>query len=80
MYKSNEVTGFDNERKPITITMFRTKAFLKRIVATLNIEKIKEELKKDLRDLSPKVSKIKRKRPDDRKDLHLLEISAFDLH
>ena len=75
-----EVTGFDNERKPITITMFRTKAFLKRIASTLNIEKIKEELREDLRDLSPKVSKIKRKRPDDRKDLHLLEISAFDLH
>ena len=26
------------------------------------------------------MSKIERERPDDRKDLHLLEISAFDLH
>ena len=75
-----EVTGFDNERKPITVTMFRTKAWLKRIKPELNIKQIKEELIEDLRNLSPKVSKIERKRPDDRKDLHLLEISAFDLH
>lgn len=75
-----EVTGFDNDRKPITITMFRTKAFLKRIKPELNLNKIKQELIEDLRNLSPVVPKIKRKRPDDRKDLHLLEISAFDLH
>ena len=75
-----EVTGFDNDRKPITVTMFRTKAFLKRIKPELNLKKIKQELIEDLRNLSPVVSKIKRKRPDDRKDLHLLEISAFDLH
>ena len=36
-----EVTGFDAKRKPITITMYRTKAFLKRITPNLNIEKIK---------------------------------------
>ena len=75
-----EVTGFDNDRKPITITMFRTKAFLKRIKPELNLNKIKQELIEDLRNLYPVVSKIERKRPDDRKDLHLLEISAFDLH
>jgi len=75
-----EVTGFDKERKPITITMFRTKAWLKRIKPELNLKQIKEQLIEDLRNLSPKVSKIKRKRPTDRKDLHLLEISAFDLH
>ena len=75
-----EVTGFDNDRKPITVTMFRTKAFLKRIKPELNLNKIKQELIEDLRNLSPVVPKIKRKRPDDRKDLHLLEISAFDLH
>jgi len=75
-----EVTGFDNDRKPITVTMFRTKAWLKRIKPELNLKKIKEELIKDLRNLSPKVSKIKRERPNDRNDLHLLEISAFDLH
>jgi len=75
-----EVTGFDNDRNPITVTMFRTKAFLKRIRPELNVKKLKAELIEDLRNLSPKVSKIKRKRPDDRNDLHLLEISAFDLH
>jgi hypothetical protein len=75
-----EVTGFDNDRKPVTITMFRTKAFLKRIKPELNLKLIKEGLIEDLRNLSPKVSKIERKRPKDRNDLHLLEISAFDLH
>ena len=75
-----EVTGFDNDRKPVTITMFRTKAFLKRIKPEMNLKLIKEGLIEDLRNLSPKVSKIKRKRPKDRNDLHLLEISAFDLH
>ena len=75
-----EVTGFDNDRKPVTITMFRTKAFLKRIKPELNLKKLKEELIEDLRNLSPKVLKINRERPKDRKDLHLLEISAFDLH
>ena len=75
-----EVTGFDNDRNPVTVTMFRTKAFLKRIEPELNIKLVKKQLIEDLRNLSPKVSKIKRKRPDDRNDLHLLEISAFDLH
>ena len=55
-----EVTGFDKERKPITITMFRTKAWLKRIKPELNLKQIKEQLIEDLRNLSPKVSKIKR--------------------
>lgn len=75
-----EVTGFDNDRNPVTVTMYRTKAFLKRIKPEFNIKKIKEELIEDLRNLSPKVAKIQRNRPTDRKDLHLLEISAFDLH
>tara|TARA_R100000655_G_scaffold77245_1_gene116299 strand:- start:5390 stop:6694 length:1305 start_codon:yes stop_codon:yes gene_type:complete len=75
-----EVTGFDNDRNPVTVTMYRTKAWLKKIRPQLNLKKIKEELIEDLRNISPKVSKIKRERPDDRNDLHLLEISAFDLH
>ena len=75
-----EVTGFDNDRRPITVTMFRTKAFLKRVKPELNLKLIKQELIEDLRSLAPVVSKIERERPDDRKDLHLLEISAFDLH
>ena len=75
-----EVTGFDNDRNPVTVTMFRTKAWLKRIRPELDIKKIKAELIEDLRNLSPKVAKIKRDRPEDRTNLHLLEISAFDLH
>lgn len=75
-----EVTGFDNDRKPITVTMFRTKAFLRKIKPELNLKKLKQELIEDLRNISPIVARKNRKRPDDRKDLHLLEISAFDLH
>ena len=75
-----EVTGFDNDRNPVTVTMYRTKAWLKKIQSELNLKQIKEHLIEDLRNLSPQVSKISRKRPDDRNDLHLLEISAFDLH
>tara|TARA_R100001594_G_scaffold14589_2_gene31076 strand:+ start:5225 stop:6508 length:1284 start_codon:yes stop_codon:yes gene_type:complete len=75
-----EVTGFDNDRNPVTVTMYRTKAWLKKIRPELNIKKIKQELIEDLRNLSPEVPKFERNRPDDRKGLHLLEISAFDLH
>ena len=75
-----EVTGFNKEREPITITMFRTKAWLKKIKPELNLKQIKEHLIEDLRNLSPYIPKKERKRPEDRNDLHLLEISAFDLH
>tara|TARA_R100000234_G_scaffold36981_1_gene21963 strand:- start:3057 stop:4340 length:1284 start_codon:yes stop_codon:yes gene_type:complete len=75
-----EVTGFDNDRNPVTVTMYRTKAWLKKIKPQLNIKKIKQELIEDLRNLSPSVTKKQRNRPEDRNDLHLLEISAFDLH
>ena len=75
-----EVTGFDEKRKPVTVTMFRTKAWLKRIKTELNIKKVKQSIIEDLANLSPKIKLIKRERPDDRNDLHLLEISAFDLH
>jgi len=74
-----EVTGFDKERNPITITMYRTKAWLKPIAQELNIELVKKQLKEDLSDLSPIVQKKKRER-NDKKDKYLLEISAFDLH
>jgi hypothetical protein len=74
-----EVTGFDKERNPITITMYRTKAWLKPIAQELNIELVKKQLKEDLSDLSPIVQKKKRERSD-KKDKYLLEISAFDLH
>jgi len=74
-----EVTGFDKERNPVTITMYRTKAWLKPISQELNIELVKKQLKEDLSNLSPIVQKKKRER-NDKKDKHLLEISAFDLH
>lgn len=74
-----EVTGFDKERNPITITMYRTKAWLKPIAQEFNIEVVKKQLKEDLSNLSPVVQKKKRER-NDKKDKHLLEISAFDLH
>lgn len=75
-----EVTGFDNDRNPVTVTMFRTKAFLKPIKPEFNIQEVRDQLMEDLKDLSVKVDKIERTRPDDRNDLHLLEVSAFDLH
>ena len=75
-----EVTGFNEKRKPVTVTMYRTKAWLKRIKEELNIKKVKQSIIEDLANLSPKVKQKDRVRPDDRNDLHLLEISAFDLH
>lgn len=74
-----EVTGFNDKREPITVTMFRTKAFLKRIEPELNIEQIKKDIKEDLKDISPLVQ-LKERDRHDREDRHLLEISAFDLH
>ena len=45
-----EVTGFDNDRNPVTVTMYRTKAWLKKIKQDLNIKKIKQEIIEDLRN------------------------------
>jgi hypothetical protein len=74
-----EVTGFDSDNNPTTVTMYRMKAWLTRIKPELNLKLVKKQLKEDLSDLSPKVKRIERKR-DDKKDKYLLEISAFDLH
>ena len=74
-----EVTGFDKENKPTTVTMYRMKAWLTRVKPELNLSIVSKQLKEDLKDLSPKVKRIERKR-NDRNDLYLLEISAFDLH
>ena len=76
-----EVTGFDSNRKPITITMYRTKAWLKRIDPTMNIQKIREELVEDLVplfDSIPKTAIYPNSFQED--DEHLLEINACDLH
>ena len=76
-----EVTGFDKAKRPITIPMFRTKAWLKKINPLLNIKKIREELIEDLVPLFHSKPKWII-RPDSYKedDPHLLEINAFDLH
>ena len=74
-----EVTGFDKERNPVTITMYRSKAFLKPVQEEFNVKLVKEQIKKDLSGISPLVAKKERNR-NDKKDKHLLEISAFDLH
>ena len=76
-----EVTGFDANRKPITITMFRTKAWLKRIDPTMNIQKIREELVEDLVPLFDSVpAQVIRPSSFKDDDQHLLEINACDLH
>jgi len=76
-----EVTGFDKAKRPITIPMFRTKAWLKKINPLENIKKIREEL---VEDLTPLFSSVPKQviRPSSYKDddPHLLEINAFDLH
>jgi hypothetical protein len=76
-----EVTGFDKAKKPITVPMYRTKAWLKRIDPTMNIQKIREEL---VQDLIPLFNSVPRQviRPSSYKDddPHLLEINACDLH
>ena len=76
-----EVTGFDSNRKPITITMYRTKAWLKRIDPTMNIQKIREELVEDLVPLFDSVPKtVIYPNSFQEDDEHLLEINACDLH
>jgi hypothetical protein len=76
-----EVTGFDKAKRPITIPMYRTKAWLKKINPLQNIVKIREELVEDLTPLFASTTKYII-RPDSYKDddPHLLEINAFDLH
>ena len=74
-----EVTGFDDKNTPLTITMYRMKAFLKRIKENLNLKLISQRLKEDLINLSPVIKRKKRERKD-KQDKYLLEISAFDLH
>ena len=75
-----EVTGFDKERKPITITMFRTKAWLKKINPLLDINRIRKELVEDLKSIQINHKKINYDLGYKDDDEHLLEISAFDLH
>lgn len=75
-----EVTGFDNDRKPITIPMFRTKAFLSQRNPLLNVENIRRDLVADLVPLFGYVPEIIKDIHYKDDDPHLLEINAFDLH
>jgi hypothetical protein len=76
-----EVTGFDANRKPVTVTMYRTKAKFKVKPFTINVEQIRQDIKDDIRS-------IRKYRPNRRLDnVHsssdegfLLEIAAYDLH
>ncbi len=76
-----EVTGFDKAKRPITVPMFRTKAWLKKINPLQNIKKIREELIEDLTPLFYSKPKwVIRPHSYKEDDPHLLEINAFDLH
>ena len=76
-----EVTGFDNDRKPVTVTMYRTKAKFKKIDIWKNLPQLKEDLKQDLFDsfqsyaLKPTYNTDK-----EEGEGYLLEIGAYDLH
>ncbi len=76
-----EVTGFDKKRRPITVTMYRTKAKFKKIDVWKNIPKLKEDLKQDLFESFQSYAfrptyKINSKGGEK----YLLEIGAYDLH
>ena len=76
-----EVTGFDKRRRPITVTMYRTKAKFKKIDVWKNIPKLKEDLKQDLFESFQSYAfrptyKINPKGGEK----YLLEIGAYDLH
>lgn len=75
-----EVTGFNKKKEPITIPMFRTKAFLQKVNPLLDIERIRKDLIDDLTSLFD--FRPKKLRPDAYKDddPHMIEINAFDLH
>ncbi len=76
-----EVTGFDNDRKPVTVTMYRTKAKFKKINIWENLSKLREDLKQDLFETFQSYAyrptyKIDKKNSEG----YLLEIGAYDLH
>jgi len=80
-----EVTGFDNDRKPVTVTMYRTKAKFKKIDIWKNISILKEDLKNDLFEAFKSYSLQPNYKTDDKdmssdKEGYLLEIGAYDLH
>ncbi len=76
-----EVTGFDNDRKPVTVTMYRTKAKFKKIDIWKNIKQLQQDLKDDLFNAFANCS-LESPTYETKEDGegYLLEIGAYDLH
>ena len=75
-----EQTGFDKDRKPITTTMYRCKAKLKRANPFTNLELTRKGLEEDLKYLLKQTPKHNLKIEGQDKSPHCLEIGAYDLH
>ena len=76
-----EVTGFDNDRKPVTVTMYRTKAKFKKIDVWKNIKQLTQDLKEDLFETFQSYAlKAPTKTDTKNEEGYLLEIGAYDLH
>lgn len=76
-----EVTGFNKEREPVTVTMYRTKAKFKKINIWENLAKLKEDLKQDLFEtFSSYAFKPTYEATPKDEEGYLLEIGAYDLH
>ena len=75
-----EQTGFDNDRKPITTTMYRCKAKLKAVSPFKNLAITRQNLIEDLKDMAKYKPKVKTKLHGQDTTAHCLEIGAYDLH
>lgn len=75
-----EQTGFDNDRKPVTTTMYRCKAKLKKVDPFKNLQLTRESLIEDLKEMSTYKPKIKSNLKGQDTTAHMLEIGAYDLH
>jgi hypothetical protein len=76
-----EVTGFDKDRKPVTVTMYRTKAKFKKINIWENISLLREDLKNDLFETFKSYAIHKTyEETNNNTEKYLLEIGAYDLH
>lgn len=76
-----EVTGFDNKKRPITVTMYRTKVKFKLKPFTLNTRQIREDIKEDIGKLDGLRSSSKSfPLLSSNDEGYLLEIAAYDLH
>jgi len=76
-----EVTGFNEKKRPITVTMYRTKAKFKLKPFTLNAKQIREDIKEDIGKLA-RTSSSSKSFPllSSDNEGFLLEIAAYDLH